>query len=77
MGRLGDQQGSRGREPSTWTKAKSGPGAGQGVYPHVTRTMIREMGLDPDRELEVNRYVYDSERAEMRLRFRYADEDEE
>ena len=37
----------------------------------VSRSQLEDMGIDPDGDLEVNRYVYDnnSDRAEMRLRF--------
>ena len=43
----------------------------------VSRSQLEDMGIDPDGDLEVNRYVYDndSDRAEMRLRF-YESSDE-
>jgi hypothetical protein len=48
-------------------------GEGRGKLVPISRSQIEEAGLDPDEPLEVNRYVYDTERAEIRLRLYPAD----
>lgn len=44
-------------------------GAGRGKTVSLSRTQLEEAGLDPDAEIEANRYVFDNQnRAEIRLR---------
>lgn len=51
-------------------------GEGRGVNVPISAQQLREAGVDPDAELEVNRYVYDTDRAEVRLRFYEQGDDE-
>lgn len=44
-------------------------GDGRGIMVSIGKAQLREAGLDPDRDLEVNRYVFDGSK-EIRLRFR-------
>ena len=57
-----------GPEPKKRVKANQQPSGG--VLVPIARSQLEEMGVDPDDpDLEVARYVYNSDRAEARLRF--------
>jgi len=56
-----------GKIPEKRVNANS-QGEGRGVLVPISRTQLEEAGVDPDGDIEVNRYVYDTERAEIRLR---------
>jgi len=54
-------------------KAQS-QGETRGVLVPLSRSQLKEAGIDPDADIEVNRYVYDTDRAEIRLRLYEEDE---
>lgn len=58
-----------GGKPPKRTVNATSQGEGRGVNVPISAQQLREAGVDPDADLEVNRYVYDTDRAEMRLRF--------
>lgn len=64
-----------GKQPKRRVKAVS-QGAGKGITVPISKSQIEEAGLDPSEPIEVNRYVYDTDRAEIRLRL-YPAEDSE
>ena len=56
-----------GPEPKQRVKATQQP---SGVLVPIARKQLEKMGIDPDHpRIEVNRQVFDSDRAECRLRF--------
>ena len=63
-----------GKVPKKRVQAVS-QGDDRGVLVPVSRSQLEEAGLDPDAAIEVNRCVYDTDRAEMRLRFYEAEDD--
>lgn len=58
-----------GPEPTEPVNAVQTDSSGAGILVPIARSQLREAGIDPDADIKVNRFVYDSERAEMRLRF--------
>lgn len=63
-----------GPEPKKRVKALQQPDGG--ILVPIARSHLKDMGIDPDSSsIEVNRYTYDSDRAEMRLRFYEEDDD--
>lgn len=56
-----------GKIPEKRVKAVS-QGEGKGVNVPISAQQLRDAGVDPDADIEVNRYVYDTDRAEIRLR---------
>lgn len=57
-----------GPEAKKRVKVQNVPGKGVNVY--IGRKQLEKMGIDPDAtDIEVSRYIYDSDRAECRLRF--------
>lgn len=63
-----------GRTPEKRVSAVS-QGEGKGVNVPISASQLEEAGIDPDADIEVNRQVFDTDRAEMRLRF-YEQEDD-
>lgn len=62
-----------GKVPKRHVKAQS-QGEGRGVLVPISRSQLEEAGVDPDEPIEVNRYVYDTNRAEIRLRMKNVEE---
>jgi hypothetical protein len=50
-------------------------GDNRGVLVPISRAQLEEAGVDSNGDIEVNRYVYDTDRAEIRLRL-YEQEEE-
>lgn len=48
------------KEPETRVKAQS-QGEGRGVLVPISRRHLEEAGIDPDADIEVNRYAYDDD----------------
>lgn len=63
-------------EPKRKVKAVS-QGNRRGVLVPISRGQLEEAGLDPDSPIRVNRHVYDTNRAEVRLRMENYEEEGE
>jgi hypothetical protein len=50
-------------------------GDNRGVLVPISRSQLEDAGVDPNSDIEVNRYVYDTDRAEIRLRLFEQDEE--
>lgn len=63
-----------GRPPSKRVTLQS-LGENRGGTVNIPKGMLAEMGLDPNAEIEVHRQTFDTDRAEMRLRFYEVNDD--